>query len=74
MTQFSVSEIQDHLSDMVGGVHPSEMATDNDGQLLVYTGIYRWRDGTYHDQSEDEVQAENDAENEAESHSQGEES
>lgn len=25
---------------------------DNDGQILIYTGIYRWKDGTYRDEAE----------------------
>ncbi len=73
MAQFDVAQIQDAIIEMASGVAPCEMEADNDGQLVIYTGIYRWEDGTYHDESEAEVQANNDAEYEAESNSQGEE-
>jgi hypothetical protein len=32
--------------------HPDEMETDNEGQLIVYTGIYRQSDGSYADQAD----------------------
>jgi hypothetical protein len=50
---FTVAEIQDALIEQSSGVAPCEMDTDNEGQLIIYTGIYRWKDGSYHDEAED---------------------
>jgi hypothetical protein len=51
---FTVAEVQDGIIEEVSGAHPAEMETDNEGQLIIYTGIYRWKDGSYHDEAEDQ--------------------
>ena len=52
MKTFTNAEVQDVLIEEASGLHPAEMETDNEGQLIIYTGIYRWSDGTCHDESE----------------------
>lgn len=32
--------------------HIDKVQTDNDGQLIIYTGIYCWKDGSYHTEQE----------------------
>jgi hypothetical protein len=32
--------------------NPDGYETDNEGQLVIYTGIYRWKDGSYHNKAE----------------------
>ncbi len=52
MRIFTNAEVQDALYEQVSGVSPCEMDVDNEGQLIIYTGIYRWEDGTYRDEEE----------------------
>lgn len=48
-TQKQVSEI---LIYDVYDIKPDDLETDNEGQLIIHTGIYRWKDGSYHDEVE----------------------
>jgi hypothetical protein len=50
MATYTIAEVQDGIIDLVSGVAPCELDTDNKGQLVIYTGVYRWDDGTYHDE------------------------
>jgi hypothetical protein len=52
MATFTVAEVQDAIIEGASGVAPCEMDVDNEGQLIIYTGIYRWSDGTYRDEPE----------------------
>lgn len=50
MRTFNVPEAQEVIIDMTNGIDPREMEVDNHGQLLIYTGLFRWEDGTYRDE------------------------
>ena len=52
----SPDEVIDMIVVGVSDGHPGDLNTDNDGQLVVYTGIYRWEDGTYHESPEQKAE------------------
>ena len=41
-------EISDFIMDNLLTDYPESYPIDNEGQVLIYTGIYRWADGTFH--------------------------
>jgi hypothetical protein len=49
---YSKQEVTDHIEKLVANTNPDYWSMDNDGQLIVYIGIYRWSTGTYHDEPE----------------------
>lgn len=49
---FTLEEVAADILDGVSDFHPDNHETDNEGQLIIYTGIYRWKDGSYHDEAE----------------------
>lgn len=53
MATLTRAEVQDAIIEQSNGIEPVEMETDNDGQLILYTGIFVWKDGTYHDEAEE---------------------
>lgn len=48
-------EVMDTIAGAMSDSHPGDLDTDNNGQLVIYTGIYRWKDGSYHEEPEKEV-------------------
>lgn len=51
----TISEVLDEIVSFVSGdCHPDDLDVDNQGQIVIYTGIYRWKDGSYHSEKEEE--------------------
>lgn len=47
LTREQVREELDNIIDLVPG-HIDDVDTTDDGHLVIYTGIWRWKDGSYH--------------------------
>lgn len=52
MSNLTSDEVHDAIVSAASDTNADDYMCDNDGQLLVYTGIYRWADGTYHEEQE----------------------
>jgi len=52
MKIYTVAEVEDIMIEAASDTHPSEAIIDEDGQIIMHTGIYRWNDGTFRDVAE----------------------
>jgi len=43
------TDVHDMIVDGVSDSHPDNLPINADGEVIVNTGIYRWKDGSYHD-------------------------
>ena len=50
MAQLTRHAVDQLLIHMIDETELNDLQTDNDGQLVYYTGIYRYRDGSLHDE------------------------
>lgn len=54
MAKFTKEEMLEQLREQADdGALTTE--TDNDGQIVVYTGFYKWENGEIHDEQEDDA-------------------
>jgi len=46
--------VEEAMETIVKNCHTMIMMdeTDNEGQVVIYTGVYQWKDGSFHDESE----------------------
>lgn len=52
MKTYTVAEVQEII---VQTAQDGLYDEDYDGQLILYTGIFVWSDGTYHDEPEPDI-------------------
>ena len=50
MAQLTIEQVRKTLQD--GALEDDLGNADNEGQIVLYTGIYIWGDGTYHDEAD----------------------
>ena len=48
MRTYTEAEVESATT--VGSNFGCELLNDNQGQVVIYTGIFEWMDGTYHDE------------------------
>lgn len=52
MKTYTEKEFQCHLGQQIDDGNLDTSETDNDGQIIIYTNMYRWSDDTIRDTSE----------------------
>jgi hypothetical protein len=52
MKTFTVAEVVDIIIEAASDTEPCEVFTDEDGEIVIRTSIYRWNDGSFRDVSE----------------------
>lgn len=57
-----VLSTQEQRNKIIGHVRSgqADIQYDNDGQLVIYTGLYRWADGTVREEEDPKAAAEDD--------------
>lgn len=60
MKTYTERQVENKLMDVV--LAPDICEKDNQGQLCYYSGVFVWKDGTFHDEAEsdDQMSAVND--------------
>ena len=52
MAELTPDAVDQLLAHMLDETKLGDLGIDNDGQLVFYTGLYRWKDGSLHDESQ----------------------
>lgn len=52
MENYTSEEASELIQEGTSDCSIDDLDTDVDGQVIVTTGIYRWKDGSYHNEAE----------------------